>query len=244
MLEFPRRRRIYLMRHGEAAYVSPEGVVTSDPRNVPLTPTGRDQARQQGRMLQDIEVQRAVCSGLPRTVETIGIVMAQLQMPTRPAVETIPQLEEVHGLKGDRQWPPPDGQSTEAVLAEIANPWSKGEIPNARFLGGELFSEFAQRVTHHWDELMADESWDSLLLVLHGAVNRMIFNHVLRLPWSADYCIEQDNCCVNIIDVDSSQPRRYLIRGVNITAYNHTKAGIRLTNMESTAARVAQTIDL
>ena len=42
MFETPQRRRIYLMRHGEAAYVSPQGQVTDDPRNVPLTASGAD----------------------------------------------------------------------------------------------------------------------------------------------------------------------------------------------------------
>ena len=51
MFEMPNRRRIYLMRHGEAAYVAADGTVTNDPRNVPLTPTGQIQARKQAAVL-------------------------------------------------------------------------------------------------------------------------------------------------------------------------------------------------
>jgi hypothetical protein len=47
---------------------------------------------------------------------------------------------------------------------------------------------------------------------------------------------------LNIIDVDSTQPRRYLVRAVNLTAYNLAKHGIVLTNMEATAKRVAETL--
>ena len=32
---------------------------------------------------------------------------------------------------------------------------------------------------------------------------------------------------------------RYLVRGINITAYNVNKVGIRLTDMERTAERIA-----
>ncbi len=241
MIEFPRRRRIYLMRHAEAAYVSPEGVVTDDPRNVPLTSQGREQAHTQGGVLKNIRFDRVICSGLPRTVETANIVLAQSD--TRwPALEHIPELEEIHGLKGDRQWPPPDGSSVAEVLSDIANPWAKGALPGATFLGGEAFTSFAERVVRNWEHIISDDSWDTTLMVLHGAVNRMIFNHATGLNWRADLCFEQDNGCINIIDIDETQPRRYLIRAVNVTAYNLSKEGIVLTNMESTAQRVAETL--
>ena len=90
-----------------------------------------------------------------------------------------------------------------------------------------------------WEAIIADDSWQCALVVLHGGVNRMILNHVLGLPWRQDVCIEQDNGCMNIIDVDESNPRRVLVRAVNVTPYNLSKQGIVLTNMEATAARIA-----
>ena len=241
MFEMPPRRRIYLMRHGEAAYVSADGEVTKDPARVPLTATGRNQAETQGRVLADIVFDRAVCSGLPRTVETAGLVLAQSNHLV-PQLEQVPRLEEIHGMKGERQWPPENGQSVAEVIADIANPWAHGAKPNATFLGGEPFKEFDARVTAEWENLIADEQWQTLLLVLHGGVNRTLFNHMIGLDWRGDLCIEQDNCCINIVDVDDTDPRRYLIRGVNITAYNLSKDGIVLTNMEATAKRVADTL--
>ena len=242
MLEFPRRRRIYLMRHGEAAYVSPEGIVTDDPRNVPLTATGVQQAQVQGKVLADVKMDRIICSGLPRTVETATQVLAQTNVEQPTDLEIIPELEEIHGMKGDRQWPPANGESTAEVLADIANPWANGAHPEATFLGGEPFADFGERVATQWEHILGDSTWQTLLLVLHGGVNRMIFNHAIGLSWRGDLCIEQDNCCINIIDVDDTSPRRYLIRGVNITAYNLSKDGIVLTNMEATAKRVADTL--
>jgi hypothetical protein len=55
MFQAPDRRRIYLLRHAEAAYISEEGTVTDDPRNVPLTATGRIQARKQSAILASVE---------------------------------------------------------------------------------------------------------------------------------------------------------------------------------------------
>ncbi len=241
MLKLPRRRRVYLMRHGEAAYVSPDGVVTTDPNNVPLTATGRAQARVQGALLKDIPIQRAICSKFPRTQETIELVLAEMDAHRINAVETLDDLHEIQGLKGESSWPPIDDDRMLEALADMANPWKRGAEPNGRFLGGELFSEFAARVTTQWQRILDDDTWEAALLVLHGAVNRMILNHALNLPWSGDFCIEQDNCCLNIIDIDSTTPARHLVRAVNVTAYNLAKDGIHLTNMEATAMRVAET---
>ena len=54
-------------------------------------------------------------------------------------------------------------------------------------------------------------------------------------------------CCINIIDVDTDEAgaaTRYLIRAVNLTAYDLNKSGIHLTTMEQTAQRIAEQLDL
>ncbi len=122
----------------------------------------------------------------------------------------------------------------------IANPWAQASDPQSQFLGGETFGHFAERVLPEWERILADRSWESLLLVLHGAVNRLILNHVLNTPWQAGVCIEQDNACLNIIDVDHAPVERALLRLVNFTNYSLDKDGIWLTNMEQTAARIAE----
>ena len=226
------------MRHGEAAYVAEDGTVTNDPRNVPLTATGREQASIQGQLLADIAFDKALCSGLPRTVETATRVLAESKHPT-PTLNINPALEEIHGL-GKARKPPATKAEALALLEQIANPWADGAEPDATFLGGDRFDEFGERVTQAWQDIIQDPSWSTLLLVLHGAVNRMIYNHIQQMPWSATVCIEQDNCCINIIDVDSEQPPRYLIRTTNLTAYNLNKQGIVRTNMEDTAERMGE----
>jgi broad specificity phosphatase PhoE len=237
MFELPNRRRIYLLRHAEAAYVSDDGTVTTDPRNVPLTANGRIQARKQSAVLASIVFDRAICSGLPRTRETAGLILAGREAPD---IETIEALEEING--GGHDQPVED---VAAWLEHIANPWAGAEHPEATFMGGERFVDFAARVTPAFDGIVADPSWQTLLLVLHGAVNRMIFNHVLGLGWQGRVSIEQDNCCINVIDVDTDAEggvSRYLIRAVNLTGYDLNKSNMFLTSMEQTAARIAETL--
>jgi probable phosphoglycerate mutase len=130
-----------------------------------------------------------------------------------------------------------------AWLAHVANPWAGADHPEATFLGGERFVDFAARVVPAFEAILADPGWRNLLLVLHGAVNRMIFNYVLSTPWQRRMSIEQDNGCINIIDIDSAEDgstERFLIRGINLTAYDLNKSRIRLTTMEQAAQRLAE----
>lgn len=237
MFKEPDRRRIYLMRHGEAAYVRPDGSVTDDPRMAGLTATGQIQARKQAAVLASVPFDRAICSGLPRTRETAQLVLAYRE---HPVLEIVPELEEVRG--GSRDHPVED---VEAWLAHVANPWAGADHPEATFLGGERFVDLAARVIPAFEAILADREWRCLLLVLHGAVNRVIFNYVMSMPWQSRMSIEQDNCCINVIDVDGSPDggaARFLIREINLTAYDLNKSGIHLTSMEQTAQRLALTL--
>ncbi len=233
MFQEPDRRRIYLMRHAEAAYLREDGTPIADTRVAGLTANGEDQARRQCAVLADIEFDRAVCSGLPRTRATAGLILAAR---SKPPLEIVPDLEEIRG--GDRaqniadiaQW-----------IRHVANPWADAAQPQSRFLGGERFLDFEHRVLPAFVDLLGDPSWRTLLIVAHGGVNRVILNHVMNLPWQGAVSIEQDSCCINIIDVDMEDGRvvRYLVRGINITGYNLSKRGIRLTDMENAAQRIA-----
>ena len=69
------RRRIYLMRHAEAGYIQADGTRAPDSRVVPLTPRGVEEAGDMARLLKDVEFDRAICSGLPRTQQTARIVL-------------------------------------------------------------------------------------------------------------------------------------------------------------------------
>lgn len=231
----PDRRRIYLLRHAEAAYLGDDGTITEDPRQVGLTETGRIQARKQAAVLASVPFDRAICSGLPRTVETARLILAYRD---QPQLEIEPALEEIRG--GDRDHPVAD---MAVWLDHVANPWAGADHPEATFLGGERFVDFADRVVPAFEAIVSAGNWSTLLLVLHGAVNRMIFNHVLGTPWQSRVTIEQDNACINVIDVDrgpDGSTARFLVRGVNLTSYDLNKSGMRLTTMEEAARRIAE----
>jgi broad specificity phosphatase PhoE len=151
----------------------------------------------------------------------------------------VPEMEEIQGAEDRKE--AHELEDLEHWIAHIANPWADAQDPDARFIGGETFGEFAARVLPAFDALIADERWETLLLVLHGGVNRLLLNHVMQLTFAGTVTIEQDTACINIIDVDTEDGAviRYLVRAINVTGYNLSKAGIHLTDMERAAQRIA-----
>lgn len=227
-----RRRRIYLMRHAEAAYFSEAGQRVADPRTVALTPKGRQEALAMAEWLAPVPFDRVICSGLQRTRETATIVLGGREL----TLEFAPQLEEIRGA----------GLEQRAALspAEYAYSMFRAGESGATFAAGEAFKDFNARVLPAFIDILGDSAWTNLLLVCHGATNRVIITWFLGLGLDAFGQIEQDSCCLNILDFDQLQGAgliaRRIVRGLNITAYDTAKTGSRLLSMEGLAKRSAE----
>lgn len=208
------RRRVYLMRHGAVAYFDGSGRPV-DPDSVPLTDEGRAQARAARDLLEGIAFDRVIASGLPRAIETATIVA-----PGR-VVEKWPELREI---RGERLSSIPAGQLEEAFVHAF-----RGIVPNEkRFLGGETIGELFDRVLPALDRLLADESWDTALLVLHGAVNRAVLSYALTGERMFLGHFEQAPGCVNVLDVGDE----WVVRAVNVAAGDLAHRSTRRTTME------------
>lgn len=227
-----RRRRIHLLRHAEAAYFDADGQPIADSRQAPLTPRGREQARAMGELLASVSFDRVICSGLPRTRETASLVCAgrEFQLEVREGLEEI--------RSGDRSTIEPG-----RLVQELAYAMFNAHLPDARFHGGELFSDFYERVTGAFAAILDEPGWTDILLVCHGGTNRALLTWVLKagLPCFASF--EQDSCCLNVIDIDSDDSGRLVrtvLRASNVTTYDPGKAGLRLTTLETMARRFLQ----
>jgi probable phosphoglycerate mutase len=227
-LDGVRRRRIYLMRHAETSYVDDQGNAIPDSRSVPLTVRGRAQADQMAIVLAPVAFDRAICSGLPRTRETAERVLAGRSV----AIEDRPALEEIRPghavLKADFD-----------LMRDVAYAGTRAGKKGASLLGGEPFTEFRVRVVGGIETLLAEPDWSTLLAVCHGGTNAMVLAWALGAGLEAFGAIEQDSCCVNVIDVDSDAqgkgPVRKYIRALNVTAYDPVKNDIHLTAWETIA---------
>ena len=213
------RRRLYLMRHGAVDYVDAEGRPVA-PDEVPLTDEGRAQAAAARELLSGIEVGRVITSGLPRTLQT-----AELVVPGRE-LETWPDLREIMGARLSSI---PPAQLEEAFVRAF-----HGVVPNdKRFLGGETIGELFDRVLRALERLVADESWDSVLVVAHGAVNRAILSYALTGERRFLGRFEQAPGCLNVVDVGGADDlATWVVRAVNVAPSDPAHRATRLTQME------------
>ena len=105
----------------------------------------------------------------------------------------------------------------------------RGVVPNEkRFLGGETIGELFDRVVPALERLLADETWDTVLLVLHGAVNRAILSHALTGERMFLGHFEQAPGCVNVLDVGDE----WIVRAVNVSPPDLAHRATRKTTME------------
>ena len=209
------RRRLYLMRHGAVDYVDEHGRPVA-PDHVPLTRTGRAQAAAARELLAGVELDRVIASGLPRALET-----AELVAPGRE-IERWPDLREITGARLSSI---PPAELEEAFVRAF-----HGVVPNEkRFLGGETIGELFDRVLPALERLVADRSWDTVLVVAHGAVNRAILSYALTGERLFLGRFEQAPGCLNVLDVDETD---WVVRAVNVAATDLVHRSTRLTQME------------
>jgi len=225
---FGKRRRITLMRHGSVSYFDPTGrPVGAD--MVPLNELGRMQARAAGDLLKDMTFDRVIVSGLPRTIETVELVL-QHNRNRAPEYETWQAFREIRGTRMQDIKP-------EALQAGFLEVFGRPSNFDARFMGGESVREFTNRVWPAFARLLADPAWKEALLVLHGGTNRAILSYCLA-DGRAGKCaaflpgLHQTPACINLIDVGVADEADFVVRAVNIAALDLLQTRTRKTTLE------------
>lgn len=210
------------MRHGDVAYFG-DSAQRLAPEEVVLTPAGLHQAIEAGRALAHVRFDRVITSGLLRTVQTARLVVEHSHQPAGLMPETWPELQE---LRPGEVSEIPDGELEESFLGAFQGT----PPPTASYLRGETVGSLMARVTAAMDRLFAESSWDTILLVLHGGVNRAILSWALAGPGQLYAQFEQSPGCINIID---GEPGLFVLRAVNITPYEPVHDGPRTTTVEA-----------
>lgn len=219
----PRRRRVYLMRHGSVDYFTPDGKPLP-PDNVPLNAKGVEQARAAGRLFADHAVgfDRIVHSGLPRTQETARHVAELTAHAHDPQVR-----ERLQEIRGGRL-----ASIAERDLLKSFTAATDGVVDDdVQFLGGETVGDFLTRVLPEVDALRADLTWDTALWVLHGAVNRAILSYLITGKRQLLGAFEQSPACINVLDI-GEQPVDVVLRVVNLSPLDWLQPNNRKSTME------------
>ena len=183
--------RILLARHGETPW-NAEGRYQGQ-IDIPLSPVGEAQARALGERLQGLEITRAVASPLSRAQRTAELALG----PERAALlQFDADVQEIaHG-----EW--------EGLLAaEIGDKdparlraWRE-EPDTVLMPGGESLRQVLDR---SWRGLArASEGLgedDTLLLVAHDAVNRVLLCRILGLPIGKLWTFRQAPTTLNLLE--------------------------------------------
>jgi broad specificity phosphatase PhoE len=211
------RRRLYLMRHADVSYAAPPGARV-DPESVPLTEEGRKQAASAALALASVPLDRVITSGLLRTRETAEIVVGDRGL----VIESEGAFEEIRPGRLDRV---PREELRGMFLSAV-----QGAAPEDRFLLGETWGSFRDRVLPKFAELLASPGWRELLLVTHGGVNRILILSVLGLGLESLGRFEQDACALSILDI--LEDGAIQVRLLNATFHDPGKTTLRETTME------------
>lgn len=221
------RRRIYLFRHGSVDYMDSSGKVVPDTDIVDLNDKGRTQAVAMRDMFADVQIDKAICSGLLRTRQTGETVLGVRGIP----LETDSGFAEIRQLDGEYS-----GEYD--VVADIAFSHWRAPDEEARFLGGERYSDFYARIRTAIKGVLTDPSWHSLAVFAHGGTNAAILGWVTGLELAAFGVLDQATCCLNVIDFDmddSGQIVRKTVRAMNVTADDPVKGNRHSGDMETLA---------
>jgi len=222
------RRRIYLMRHGAVTYFDRQGQPFL-PEAVPLNARGRAQASAAGRAFAEegLRFDRVIISGLPRTIETAALVLAETGQHI--AAEHWPEFVE---LQGGKLSSIPEEQLRDAFVGAF-----DGLVDEQRqFLGGETIGAMMDRVLPALSRLRADPQWDTVLLVLHGGVNRAILSYALSGQRLFMGGLAQAAGAINVLDVGSAE-HDWVVRVVNFSPVAPLQTAHRDTSMEALLAQ-------
>jgi len=183
--------KIILARHGETPW-NAEGRYQGQ-EDIPLSPVGEAQAEALGRRLHDTRIDRAVASPLSRARRT-----AELALGTERAamLATDPGLMEIaHGT-----W--------EGLLASEIRERDAARLQAWRDTPHDVLMPEGESLQHVFDRAWPAfaraghglGSGDTLLVVAHDAVNRVLLCHVLGIPFSRLWTFRQAPTTLNLLE--------------------------------------------
>ena len=179
------RTRLYLTRHGE---VVNHGVYNGQ-TDVDITPKAIQQMERLRDRLADKDLRAAYSSDLIRTRKGAEIIAR----PHGLTPMAFPEFREVNFGR----W---QGMSYVQVMEQFPEdiPQWLSNVEHFRIPEGESMIEVRQRSIPKLQELIELHRGGEILLVCHGALNRVILAEALRLPMAHLLRFEQDYGCLNI----------------------------------------------
>lgn len=183
--------RILLARHGETPW-NAEGRYQGQ-IDIPLSPVGEDQAQRLGERLRDIRIDRAVASPLARARRTAEFALGVQRQHMLKLSEGL--LEIAHG-----EWEGKLASEIREIDPQRLTAW-RDAPDTVQMPGGESLPQVFERSWAAFAEAcegLGDE--DTLLVVAHDAVNRVILCRVLGMPLAQLWRFRQAPATLNLLE--------------------------------------------
>jgi len=184
---------IVLVRHGQTEWNRVERF--RGRADVPLNETGLAQAEATGwRVASEWKPIAIYSSPLSRAVKTAEAIARHFSLPVQihPGIADI-DFGQWQGLTPDEvktHWP------------EIHHAWYYAPH-TARIPGGETLDDLRTRGMTAVNELAARHAGQTIVLVGHTVINRVILLGVLGLGNDRFWRLQQDTCAINVFDADT-----------------------------------------
>jgi len=209
MLTLPDRgaaTRVVLVRHAETEE-SARGRCYGR-LDVQLSPLGLRQAQALAAALADVSLAAVYASRLSRALGTARpIAAAQGLQPVVLAALGELDFGELEGLSYDE---------IEAERPELFRAWMD-DPARVTFPGGESLADLRARVLPALAELRARHEHETVAVVAHGGVVRVVLAEALGLEDGAAFCLDQAEGGVSVVDWLDGVP---LVRVMNATLYS------------------------
>lgn len=197
-----RLNRLYMVRHGQVAGYDQFPVYGHT--DVETTEVGRLQMERLADRLRLAAIHAVYSSDLRRSVMGARIIACHHDVP----LFALPELREMYfgdwegvTLTEIRECFPHELESRNADLLNYRPPGD-----------GESIGQLSNRIMDCFKGILEEQKGKDILLVGHGAVNRVILCHALGLDLTRFFSLHQDYGCLNIIDYF---PDSTLVRLVN-----------------------------
>ena len=189
--------RFFLVRHGQTEWnrdVRFRGRV-----DLPLDETGLKQASAAADALKarGLEVAAVYASPLQRTMQTAGAVAERFQLSVIPNDGL---LDVDFG-----GWQGLSNEEAAQRYAEIYNTWLE-RPQDVQFPNGESLEELRQRVTAAVEKLAVEHEEQTVVLVSHMVVCKVLLCAMLGLDNSHYWQVGQDVCAINAFEIDDGAP--------------------------------------
>ena len=180
--------KIYLVRHGETDW-NQAGLLQGQ-TDIALNAQGLEQAREAAERLKEVPFEIAFCSPLIRAKRTAETIIGDRKI----TLTTDERLRELN-------FGPWEGVDIRTIKDAASQPFTNpgSYVPPA---GAESFEQLYKRSGEFVDQVLLplEGTYETVLVVAHGGVNRSILNPVLNIPVDDFWRMHMGNCATAILD--------------------------------------------